>query len=511
MFEQSPNVETDRGHSEEGESDGLDLERMREMVGFALRAARRRLVLAVTTFVVVAGLGITAAKIMPRTYNAQVILFAQRSTPVRLLSSPNPGVDQVDNPTKNAVAMVMRRDNLVALAKDASLVERFHATRSPALRLKDRIRAQFFGSPSDEDMLTSMVYTLENQLKVEIDDTTVTISVDWANPQIAYDLVTLVQKNFSEARYDNDVAVVTASLAVLEEHAKNELARVDDELKEYNKQVMEKAKLTRTASVGGATARVSRIGARVSDLESAGTDDLQGPDPELAATLEEKRLRIRAIEESRQRTVDALRLELQKQQLQLTPAHPAVIALEQQLTAASQPSPELMQLQGEVRALTGETVRPKATSIRSAAPLAAALPPVLREPSAPGASASADAPSPLLKEQVLAPLALSGSRLSLAMRGYEDALARLDAARVELDVTRAVSQHRYMVLTPAVVPNGPKKATARLLSVGSVVGGALLAILLAAGLDLLGGTVIEPWQIRRQLKVDILSELDGPS
>jgi len=43
------------------------------------------------------------------------------------------------------------------------------------------------------------------------------------------------------------------------------------------------------------------------------------------------------------------------------------------------------------------------------------------------------------------------------------------------------------------------------------VGGFLLAMLLSALADLAKGTIQETWQIRRQLKVDVLCELDQPS
>jgi hypothetical protein len=510
MLQQSPNPAIGRDLSEDDESGGLSVEAIRELVGFALRAARRRLALSVLTFLVVAALSVAAAKIMPRSYRAEVKLLAQRSTPIRLLSQSTPGVDTVDNPTKNTVALVMRRDNLVALATDANLPERFRETRPAALRFKDRVMGQIFGAPSDQDMLMAMAYTLEKQLEVEADDMTVTITVDWANPRIAYDLASLVQKNFMDARYDSDVSVINASLGVLETHAKEELARVDSELEEYNKQIIEKSKRTQAGSARGLFGRLptSLMPRTVGGAELPWT-----PDPDLAASLEEKRLRIRAIEESEQRTVDTLRQEIQKQELSLTPMHPVVIALQQHLEAASQPSPELLQLRGDVRALMAQLVPPpRSMELRSGVPTAAGSPlgtagmgPALESP------AANDPTSLAVKDEVVGPLALSESRLSLAMRAYQDALTRLDAAKVELDITRTISQHRYTVLSPAEVPRKPRKATASVVAAGGVMGGAIFAILLAAAIDWVTGRILESWQIRRRLKLDVLAELDKPS
>src|SRR5579871_6319808 len=237
MVEQGPQFAAEQAAPAEAESEGFDLEQARELAGFEMRAARRRPRLTVITGVSIAAVGLTIAATMPRMYNSEVKLLAQRSSAFRALSG-NERLDPDESPTKNVAAMIMRRDNLVALAKDAHLVERFAATRPSALRLKDRITQAISGPPSEEDKLLAMVFTLEKQLEVstkedEQKEANLTISVDWSNPRIAFDLVTLVQKNFLEARYDSEVALINDSLVVLEDHAKTELGKVDTELAEY--------------------------------------------------------------------------------------------------------------------------------------------------------------------------------------------------------------------------------------------------------------------------------------
>ena len=109
------------------------------------------------------------------------------------------------------------------------------------------------------------------------------------------------------------------------------------------------------------------------------------------------------------------------------------------------------------------------------------------------------------------PLQLAQSRLGSAIRAYEDAMGRIDGAKVKLRITRASYKYRYTVVTPAELPKGPNKATARTVGIGSVLGAVVFAFLLAAGLDLLKGSVLESWQVRRRLKVDVLGELDRPA
>jgi uncharacterized protein involved in exopolysaccharide biosynthesis len=106
---------------------------------------------------------------------------------------------------------------------------------------------------------------------------------------------------------------------------------------------------------------------------------------------------------------------------------------------------------------------------------------------------------------------LASSKLAAAIRNYQEATARIDAARVELEITRTGYKHRYTVVSPAELPKKPKKATAQVIGIGSVVGAALLAIVLATLADMMTGTILEAWQVRRRLKIEVLGEFDGPS
>jgi uncharacterized protein involved in exopolysaccharide biosynthesis len=510
-----PNLRVDAAAADEAESEGMDLEQLREKVGFVFRAARRRPKVAVLTFVIVASLGVTVGATMPRTYSAEVKLLAQKTSAIRVLSSQTPQMTNEDNPTKNVAQMIQKRDNITALVKEYNLWERFRDTRPAALKFKDRVTGAVFGPPSDEDMRMVMIYTLEKALEVTTDEPTSTfvIKIDWSNARIAYDLVTLLQKNFLEAKYDGDVAVINDSIVVLEDHARNELTHVDTELDAYQKIVADraaKAALTKTTLIGG--------GHRLfvaSPAGSVGATAAVADDTDLPKALEEKRQQIRGAEEAHQRQIELLRQQLMQAQATLTPMHPSVIALQDQLAAAMKPSPELAQLRSEERELMTQIVQSK---IAAAAPPVALPSTTVRADGptkssdgqeAPDASVAAPLPMNLLERD--GPLQLAASKLTAAIRAYQEATSRLDAAQVELDITRAVYKHRYSVVTPAEVPKKPKKPTAQIIAGGSIVFAALLALLLAAGSDLLSGSILEAWQVRRQLKLDVIGELDRGS
>jgi uncharacterized protein involved in exopolysaccharide biosynthesis len=511
MPEHRTHIGPSQGASEEGESEGLDVEQARELVGFVLHAARRRPRLALSTFLVIAGLGVTVACTMPRTYSSQVKLLAQRSSAMHIIGGALPQMDAVDNPIKNVSAMIMRRDKLVALVKDANLVQRFVDTRPRALKLKDRVMSSLFGAPSDDDLQLMLVRTLEKKLEVTVDDltSTVVISVDWNNPRLAYDLLTLVEKNFLEARYDSDIEVINDSIAVLEDHAKSELEKVDSALSSYQEVVSnwEAKRAVRSAASGGPARILMAAGPRP---DVAGTvPAARLPDVDLAKALEEKRLQIRGAEEAHERGIETLRQQLVQAQLTLTPMHPTVVALQQQIEAMSQPSAEYLQLKSAERALMAQIA-----TLSVPAPTPAAITPRYALSGTPSSDAGAQAVPPALLPADLdrdGQLQLAQSKLQSAIRGYDDALGRLDAAKVELDITHAAYKHQYTVVTPAELPKEPKKATAQLVGVGSILAGATLALLVAAFADVLGGLILESWQVRRKLRLDVLGELDKPA
>ena len=502
MVQHDINAPLSQAPPEEAESDGLDLEQITELTGFVLRAGRRHRKLAIATFAIVAGLGITAAATMPKTYSAQVKIFAQRPSTLRALSGSAPNIDQVDDPTKNVANMIMRRDNLVALVRQANLADRFTESRAPALRLKDRITTWLYGPPSDEDKLKVLVAILEKKLDIVTDESTVVMTVDWPSAQMAYDLVSLVQKNFLEARYDRDLALITDSIGVLQDHAKAENEKVETALAEYQRCLI--AALPLPAPSAAAAPPPFR-GYAPAPPRAAG-DTAPAVDPGVSLALEEVRLKIKALEHERQVLLDSLRQQLSQAQLTLTPMHPTVIGLQQKIEALTQPSPELLRLREEERNLTAQIAQATPPSVQPPAPAPRlAGPPTPMEASASPSSSAPPAPRPVVED---GPTRLARSRLEAAIQGYEETMAHIDAANVELEITRTAYKYRYTIQTPAELPTKTKKPVAQLLAAGALLGGVLLAFLAAALADVFGGLVLESWQVRRRLKLEVLGEID---
>ena len=105
-------------------------------------------------------------------------------------------------------------------------------------------------------------------------------------------------------------------------------------------------------------------------------------------------------------------------------------------------------------------------------------------------------------------VAAARSQLAAVMGRYQGIMARLDSARLELDMTRTAFRYRYSVITPAEIAKRPTKMTAQLIGIASVMLAAFLAYLCSALLDWQTGRILETWQIRRYLKVEVLGEME---
>jgi hypothetical protein len=132
----------------------------------------------------------------------------------------------------------------------------------------------------------------------------------------------------------------------------------------------------------------------------------------------------------------------------------------------------------------------------------------------PAVAAPAAAPAPAaavaFEDDADPAIALLRAKLQEAVRKYQEVEQRIDSANIELDITRTAFKYRYTVLTPAEVPNKPKKPVAMGIGLGALPVALLLAMIIGTAVDLAKGRIVETWQIRRKLKMEVLGELELP-
>jgi uncharacterized protein involved in exopolysaccharide biosynthesis len=505
----APDVPVDAS-ADEGD---LNVEQLKELAGFFLRAPRRHRPLAIGVMVVTVLIGFAVASFWPRTYNCDVRILAQRNLVLPALDNPSITVPRdADNPTKNAADAILRRDNIVSMVEQLGLVDRWDATRQPILKFKDRITGWGAAPRPEEERVRDIVGLLDKRLLVVTDDSSITISIDWPDRQTAFDIISFLQKNFLEARYDSNVNVIVEAIKILEDRAKPEEADVDAALSDLRRIYTDRAAERQTgirAPTGRPTRGTARAPAAVVDghAGSQAAPDMSGD----AQALDDVRRRMRILQEEHDRAIAQAQTQLTDARATLGPLHPTVLALNEKLEELSKPSPELAALSAQERDLVARLAGPSAAPT-TATPSPAAPAPA-RPPSAAAGASSAALPA------VVAPgavpmddpqIAVAMARLQVVSSKYNELLSRIEAAKIELEVTRAAFKYQYTVVRPPELARAPTKPNVRAILLLTLLATVMSAFLVPGLLDVWRGRLLEAWEVERRLKIPVLGELMPP-
>ena len=483
------------------DEDLLGLHDGRLAVGFAVGAVRRHRRLAAAVFAAVMTVTVLAFVVMPRTYHTEVRLIAQRNLVMPALGNPRRTVPvDSDAPTRLAAETVMKRENLVSVIQATHLMEEWDRTRAPILKLKDWLLRPIAGAPTEEDKLEALIWLLRKRAWVSADEGTVTIGIDWRDPATAKGIVERMQQNFLEERHASEVSSISDAISILEGHAASVRSTIESATEEVK----------RLPEPAGPRLSVARARPVSTPAASAPAPPPAPTDPTLASlevVLEGKQRAIADLEEFRAKRRAQLETLLAEQKKTYGPSHPDIVQTQQSLQALTGESPQiatLKQEEAEIREQIrrhggGESTPAPRASERAAAPAPAP------------AAATVSSPSVLrLEPAPEAPPSYPRSRLKSAIAEYEDLLGRLEGARIELDTARAAFKYRYGIILPAEVPKRPVSPVAvTFLGMGFVLafGLALAAALLA---DLGRGRIVEPWQVKRFLGLEVLAEMPRP-
>ncbi|HEY2365178.1 MAG TPA: hypothetical protein VGH87_02290 [Polyangiaceae bacterium] len=486
-----------RRSEDDDEEEGLDLGTITDMVGYVFRAPRRRPRRFFALLVIGLALGASLFMLYPRSYSTEVKILAQRNLVLPALGNPNRTVPrEADNPTKNVGDAILQHDNLVGLIKQVNLVDRWESTRPPLLRWKDKIGTRLSGAQTEQERMRSMEGVLEKKLTVTSDDTTITITAEWTDAQMAYDIASSVEKNFIDARYDAEISVINDAIDILQQHASDEKDKFDAARNEFESVEMKLPKQSTpkpTAAHTGAGA--SKVVAPTPTATQAAFD------PALIQQLQDKRTEIAQVENVRNQRIQELNRQMSDALVQYRPEHPTVVAIKQKLADAQAEPPELNRLRGEERALIEKM------SV-NAPPLATAIAAASSSPrSAATIAALTGGPSSMIIEEDPA-VTVARMKLQQSAQKYADLETRIDGAKIELDIAKTAHKYRFSIVRPAEVSKRPAKPNPIALFLGVV----FLVFLISFGGVILRerrhGIIVERWQVERKLKLPVLGELE---
>jgi hypothetical protein len=398
---------------------------------------------------------------------AAVVLFYRSRTPyyrveTKILAQRQYAVPSVvrapydDQPGRTAWETIHRRENLLALIQRANML----GTDDAALPAPEEP-----GKPlGPDERVNALVAFLDKRLVVETDEGTIRISLDWPDPQVAYDVVQGALQNFLEARHVQEITAIDEVISVLQGRAAS--------LREALDVAMEDA---RRRAARPPRPPPARVRAPSEDLVRA------------RSLLEARQRAIRDMEELRLRRIADLQTQLDQARNTLSDAHPTVIGLRKDLEAASRESPQLQALREEERKLAKDySDRLAREGLSGSAAATVGQPPA---PTEPAANPEED---PLVRQ---------------ARAEYEQMVARVTSAQVELDGARAAFKYRYNVIWPPQRPTDPVSPNPQKILGLGLLASFLLAFAAALAPDVLAGRIVERWQVERSLGVPVLGEV----
>ncbi len=304
---------------------------------------------------------------LPKTYRVSCRLLAQRNQVLAVRADQNAAVTV--SPANAAQQIIRRRENIVNLIKQTQLIKSWDANRAPLMQLKDAITSRLGRPPTNDERIEAMADYLEAKLMVWAEGDTVVIQVDWRDPRMAYRITDAAQRAFLEARHVQEVATIAEQAAILEGHAAEVQTEIDGAVAQIQsvrekKRKEEKDGPSPSGGAGGGSSAAPRApvayrpraagSADAPPLDSAESLAKQRRLAELPLIIETNERTINELEGFRQRRLAELHVKLQEQRAVYTEAHPAVADVEQAIAAASQESPQVTRLRGELKQLRGE-------------------------------------------------------------------------------------------------------------------------------------------------------------
>ena len=450
-----------------------------------LHSLRRHLVLFLLTWLGVVALSIALLSVLPKTYEVQATLQAQRTSALESRDTKRAG--EAESAIKQSAATVLRRDNLVALVRQTDLVKQWPLTRAPLMRLKDRIYGRLFPPQTEEQRIDGFVGLLQKELWVSTTVSTVTIGLEFPDPELAFQLVEVAVENFLEARHALEISSIGEEIAILETRAATAHEALDVALRD-----LQAARSAQAAKLGWGTGRpMERDVAPLPDQETS----------QLLVLVQSKRRAISDLEDFRRARIAELETLLTEQKRLHTSTDSAVLELEKSLQAAREESPQVIALRRELAPLEAEVKQrgfvpdyPLQTSrVRESGLRAASLEPTIPH------------------EDDYPDIEYSKSEARHALTRYNDMLDRIENARLEQDNARAAFKYRYEVLWPAQKPQHPKTRNPAAVIPATLIAGLLLAMLGTTLVDVHSRKVVEPWQVAHAVGVPLLGEFTANS
>lgn len=465
------------------EDDGPNIA-IKERVAEAARSAKRRKGLSFVVVMICGALTVLGAIFAPRNYESEARVLVQRTNVLTGNQAQQMSPEEMRNLSREYEEQVMAKDNIVAIVRQKNLVARWDDMRQPHRRLLDKINRKMGKPPySDDEKYDALVNKIHSSLKVWVDGATVTLRIEWSDPEASRDIIDTAVKNFLESRFQAEVGVIPEREKILA----STLAQTHKDLE------VAALELQRQQKLANPKERVNSI--IIPNLPNGVRADVETTDPALKQKLEGLRTQIAVLSEGKMRRAAELQQEYNEKRGTLAEGHPEMIALKQRLDAAKTDDPQVAALKAQERDVIAEIQAQKRAKAeeRENAPKPRVAVPV---PS-PAEPAPAAGTTKSLQDATVQFDAIS--------KKYAEVANQLDAARLEMKTAEAAFKTRYRIVHPAEVPGAPKRPVG-FIAIAIGVMSTIAAVLAVAALaDRFSGIFFEPRDVRDRLGLPVFA------
>jgi hypothetical protein len=477
------------GRGRDDDDDGPNIA-VRERISEAARSAKRRKGLSFVVVMICGALTVLGAIFAPRNYEVDARVLVQNT---QLMPGAQQGFvtpEELRARAKEYEEQVMAHDNIINIVRQKNLVARWDEMRQPHRRLIDKINRKLGKpAPTDDEKFEALVSNIRGRMKVWVDANTVTIKLEWSEPEAARDIVDAAVKNFLEARFQSEVGVLPERVKIHEAEAEAAYKKLEAAAADLNSLLKindPKRVVPLPVFHGGGGGDKPKI-------------DENAVDPAAKAKLDGVRQQIAVLQNAKVQRVAELNQELIQKRQTLAEGHPDIIALKQTIAATEQDPPQLAKLRAEERELLAE-IAAKQKAARDAAenapkPIPKPTPAAKTDPHPP-----TEAPKGSAKNVQEAQAVYDNAKLK-----YEEAAKTLDALKLQAKTAEAEFKQRFKVVQPAELPTGPKRPVG-LIAIAIGVLSTIAAVLAVAALaDRFSGIFFEPRDVRDRLGLPVFA------
>ena len=456
---------------------------VKERVAEAARSAKRRKGLSFVVVMICGALTVLGAIFAPRNYECEARVLVQRTNIISGGQGQQLSPEEMRNVAREYEEQVMAKDNIVAIVRQKNLVARWDDMRQPHRRLLDKINRKMGKAPySDDEKYDALVGKIHSSLKVWVDGATVTVKLEWSEPEAARDIVDAAVKNFLEARFQAEVGVIPERVKIYE----GSLAQAHKDLESAALELQRQQKLANPKE------RVNNI--IIPALPNGVRETVDTADPALKAKLDGIRAQIAQLGGDKARRAAELQAEYNEKKTTLAEGHPEMIALKQRLDAANADSPQVAALKQQERDVIEEIKAQKRAAAENAPKpkVAAAVPVAPKQDDPPQVGTTKNVQDAQVQFETIS-------------KKFSDLAAQLDAARLEMKTAEAAFRTRYRVVHPAEIPAAPKRPVG-LIAIAIGVMSTIAAVLAVAALaDRFSGIFFEPRDVRDRLGLPVFA------